>query len=214
MTQEENIKEIKKRFRLAMNGVVSTIQRRQGLDYKINFGVEINRVKGIADDFEQDASLASALWKENIRESKLMAIFLMPVAEFSPERADEWLADAKFTEIAENVVKHLIAPQPFAAEKATEYIGMEEGLFAYCGYLIFTHLLRTMQPLSQEQEARFLAGAAAVLATCTPGSRVVQRCAYNALSLYIERYDARERVMSAAPSYEEDAPLASLLQEF
>jgi hypothetical protein len=42
------IKEIKTQLRLSMNGIVSTHQRRQGLDYKINFGVEIPRLKEIA----------------------------------------------------------------------------------------------------------------------------------------------------------------------
>ena len=45
---QQTIKEIKKQLRLSMNGVVSTLQRRQGLDYKINFGVEIPRLKEIA----------------------------------------------------------------------------------------------------------------------------------------------------------------------
>ena len=47
-TVQDEVREIKKSLRLAMNGVVSTLQRRQGLNYKINFGVEIPRLKGIA----------------------------------------------------------------------------------------------------------------------------------------------------------------------
>jgi hypothetical protein len=54
----EKIKEIKKELRLAMNGVVSSIQRNQGVNYKINFGVEIPRIKGIAGKFEKDEELA------------------------------------------------------------------------------------------------------------------------------------------------------------
>ena len=73
---QQTIKEIKKQLRLSMNGVVSTLQRRQGLDYKINFGVEIPRLKEIALRYSKDVELAEELWKENIRESKLLAIFL------------------------------------------------------------------------------------------------------------------------------------------
>ena len=44
MDIHSTILDIKKSLRLSMNGVVSTLQRRQGLDYKINFGVEIPRI--------------------------------------------------------------------------------------------------------------------------------------------------------------------------
>ena len=53
----DEVREIKKSLRLAMNGIVSTLQRRQGLDYKINFGVEIPRLKGIADAHAKNFSL-------------------------------------------------------------------------------------------------------------------------------------------------------------
>ena len=55
------IKEIKTQLRLSMNGIVSTHQRRQGLDYKINFGVEIPRLKEIAARYTKDETLAEHL---------------------------------------------------------------------------------------------------------------------------------------------------------
>ena len=64
----ETTKKIKQSLRLSMNGIVSTHQRRQGLDYKINFGVEVPRLKTIAQEYPQDRELAEALWQENIRE--------------------------------------------------------------------------------------------------------------------------------------------------
>ena len=74
----ETTKRIKQSLRLSMNGIVSMHQRRQGLDYKINFGVEIPRLKSIAQEYAQDKELATTLWNDNIRECKLLAIFLLP----------------------------------------------------------------------------------------------------------------------------------------
>ena len=79
----DEVREIKKSLRLAMNGVVSTLQRRQGLDYKINFGVEIPRLKGIAETHKKNKELAAALWQDNIRECKMLAILLIPEEEYS-----------------------------------------------------------------------------------------------------------------------------------
>ena len=39
MDTQEKIREIKKQFRLFMNGVVSQSMREKGLDYKLNFGI-------------------------------------------------------------------------------------------------------------------------------------------------------------------------------
>lgn len=65
----DQIKDIKTQFRLAMNGVASTQMREQGLIYKLNFGIELPRLRTIASEYAPNHELAQALWKENIRES-------------------------------------------------------------------------------------------------------------------------------------------------
>ena len=52
METNETIREIKKQFRLFMNGVVSQSMREKGLEYKVNFGIELPRLKEIAAKFE------------------------------------------------------------------------------------------------------------------------------------------------------------------
>ena len=44
MDVHEIIKDIKGQFRLFMNGVVSQSMREKGLDYKLNFGIELPRL--------------------------------------------------------------------------------------------------------------------------------------------------------------------------
>ena len=65
----ETIKDIKSKFRLFMNGMVSQSMREKGMEYKLNFGIEYPRIKEIAAGYEPDHELAQALWKENIRET-------------------------------------------------------------------------------------------------------------------------------------------------
>ena len=64
----ETTKKIKQSLRLSMNGIVSAHQRSQGLNYKINFGVEIPRLKELANQYEKSEPLDTALWQDNIRE--------------------------------------------------------------------------------------------------------------------------------------------------
>ncbi len=88
MELTEQLKEIKTQLRLSMNGAVSQSMREKGLVYKLNFGVELPRIKSIAAAYEKDHALAQALWKEDIRECKILAGLLQPVDSFLPEIAD------------------------------------------------------------------------------------------------------------------------------
>ena len=66
MDIKEQLKDIKTQLRLSMNGAVSQSMREKGLLYKLNFGVELPRIKMIAEGYEKNHNLAQALWKENI----------------------------------------------------------------------------------------------------------------------------------------------------
>ena len=56
---------------------------------------ELPRIKGIAAGYEKDHSLAQALWKEDIRECKILAGLLQPVESFLPDIADIWVEDIR-----------------------------------------------------------------------------------------------------------------------
>ena len=54
MDLHEQLKEIKTQLRLSMNGAVSQSMREKGLIYKLNFGVELPRIKAIAGEYEKN----------------------------------------------------------------------------------------------------------------------------------------------------------------
>lgn len=188
----DEVREIKKSLRLAMNGIVSTLQRRQGLDYKINFGVEIPRLKGIAEAHEKNSELASVLWQDNIRECKMLAIFLIPEDGYGAV-ADKWIEEVRFTEIADQLAMHLLCRLPEAWKKALQWIEKEEGLYGYCGFLTISHLVRRNERPSAEQEQTFFNSIIAI--DRQEGQGVTARCALNALTNYLDRFqDATARL--------------------
>ena len=179
----EKIREIKKELRLAMNGVVSSIQRNHGLNYKINFGVEIPRIKGIAGEFEKDEELAKRLWQDNIRECKMLAIFLMPESGYA-HVAEQWIAETPFTEIADHLTMVILSKLPDAATKALEWIQNNEGMFRYCGFMTLTHLFRRGVELDKEQECTYLATARNIEEV--ESRKTVIMAAYNSLGHYCD----------------------------
>ena len=164
----EKIKEIKKSLRLSMNGIVSAHQRRQGLNYKINFGVEIPRLKEIAAGHGKSSSLAQNLWQENIRECKLLAIFLYPAEEFDTATAEKLIAECEFTEIADHLSRTLLATLPEALKASLRWATAENEMTRYCGYSTLSNLFTKKAVLSDEEEKTYYGALKNTLHT--PGS--------------------------------------------
>ena len=152
----ETIREIKSKFRLFMNGMVSQSMRDRGLEYKLNFGIEYPRVKELAAQYEPNHELAQALWKENIRECKIMAGLLQPVDTFYKEIAEIWIEDMRYPELAEYTVMNLFQQLPYAPEVVFEWIADDRLYFQMCGYLLIARLFMKGMKLNERAEAEFL----------------------------------------------------------
>jgi len=142
MSVQERILEIKQKLRLNMNGVASTGMREAGIGYKLNFGVGIPSLKQIASETGKDAELAAALWKEDIRECRILAALVYPEDEFLPDLADLWIEQIEFPDLAEMCSMYLFSRMQGAAEAAFRWIASENAMARYCGFLTLAHLLR------------------------------------------------------------------------
>ena len=79
----DKVKEIKRSFRLLMNGVTAQSMRDKGVGYKINWGASFLHLKEMAAEYGKDYDLAIELWKEDIRECKILATLIMPAEKMS-----------------------------------------------------------------------------------------------------------------------------------
>lgn len=190
METQETIREIKKQFRLFMNGVVSQSMREKGLDYKLNFGIELPRLKEIAAKFDKNHDVAQALWKENIRECKILAGLLQPVETFYPEIADIWIEDMRYPEIAELTCMNLFQHLPYASGKAFEWMADEREYFQFCGYMLMARLLMKDNEMNERAENEFIDQAMTALQGETG---IVCRAASTALRRYAFQEPAHAR---------------------
>ena len=140
MDLAEQVRDIKAQFRLSMNGVASSRMREQGLVYHLNFGIELPRLREIASEYTPNHELAQILWKENIRESKILATILMPVDRFIPQLADIWVEQIPTQEIAEIAVMNLFQRLPYASSIAFRWVSDYREIFQVCGFLLLTRL--------------------------------------------------------------------------
>lgn len=176
------LKEIKTQLRLAMNGSASAIMRERGLKYKLNFGVELPRIKQIASQFEKNHDLAQALWKEDIRECKILAGLLQPIDTFFPEIMDIWIETMPSVEIAEMTCMHLFQYLPYAPQKSLQLIANEGEYQQICGYLTIARLLMKKNDMTERAENELLDQA---VVSYLGGSFAVRKAVMTALKKYM-----------------------------
>lgn len=183
MDLHEQLKDIKTQLRLSMNGAVSQSMREKGLVYKLNFGVELPRIKGIAAAYEKNHTLAQALWKEDIRECKILAGLLQPVETFLPEIADIWIDTMPTVEIAELTSMNLFQHLPYAPAKAFRWMADERELAQVCGFLTIARLLQKKGDMEDRVANEFLDQAVSCFLA---GSYAVRNAVSAALRRFME----------------------------
>ena len=145
MTTQEQVKEIKQSFRQMMDGAVAQSMRDKGLNYHLNWGATLPRLHEMADEIGKNYDLAIALWKENVRECKILATMTMPADKMLPEVVDIWMEQVPSQEIAEQVAFNLWQHLPFAPEKAFQWIASEREYEELCGFHVLSRLFMNGQ---------------------------------------------------------------------
>lgn len=166
-----------------MNGVASALMRESGIDYKLNFGVELPRLQDIARQFPPDHTLAQDLWKENIRECKILATMLQPTETFYPEIADIWVESIRQAELSQQLVMNLLVRMPYASDKAFRWMADERPMFRYTGFLLLARLFMNGAVMNERAELEFLDQAEASLHDESLPVRKATRCALQKYAL-------------------------------
>jgi 3-methyladenine DNA glycosylase AlkD len=139
-TVEETIRSIRKDLRLSMNGVVTASMREKGMSYGMNFGVKLPDIRRIASHYIPDKELAESLWKQDVRELKIIATMLYPPDEFFREDAARWVIEIPNQEIREQACMNLFSKTDFADELVNGWVNQEEEEMRITGYGLFARL--------------------------------------------------------------------------
>jgi len=125
-----DMQRVKRRLFAMRNGALAEQMRRGGLQYRINFGLNLPQIKEIAasevassPDSATLINLAKDLWaNESTRESRLLAPMIFPPDVFPQTLAVEWLAQAQTTEVADVLCHSLLRKLPCAKDVAMELL--------------------------------------------------------------------------------------------
>ena len=201
----ETIKEIKQSFRLMMDGAVAQSMRDKGLNYHLNWGATLPRLQAKAEEIRLLVigsrlmvnlyDLSIALYKENVRECKILATMLMPAEEILPEVVDIWQEQIPSQEIAEQLAFNLYQHLPFAAEKAYQWIASDKEYDQLCGFHILSRLFMNGQEPNERGINEYLDQALCALQGPFPS---VRKAALQSLQRFAELGILYERLAKSA----------------
>ena len=156
MNIDEQVKSIKQSFRQMMDGSVAQSMRDKGVNYRLNWGATLPRLREKADEIGKNYNLAIALWKEDVRECKILATMVMPAEQMLPEVVDIWMEQTPSLEIAEQAAFNLYQYLPFAGEKAYQWLASDDDLQQICGYHVLSRLFMRKQELNERGISEYL----------------------------------------------------------
>ena len=197
MTEETNekLKAIKRSFRTVMNGVASHSMREKGVGYKLNWGVSLVHLREMAATYGKDYDLAIALWKEDIRECKILATLIMPAERLLPEVADIWLEQTTSQELAEMLAANLLKDVSYAPEIAYRWMASDSDIRQICGFCILSRLFMRGQEPNERGINEFLDQAVTALLGTSVG---VRHAAWNSTNRFAELGEDYEAIAKKA----------------
>ncbi len=136
----ETIMQIKRSFRLLMNGPASQSMREKGIGYKLNWGVPFIELKKMAAEYGKNYELAIELWKEDIRECKILATLIMPAEKMLPEITDLWMEQVQTQEMAEMLSFNLLTYVSYAPVIAYQWMASDKPLYQIAGFQLLANL--------------------------------------------------------------------------
>ena len=202
MEIQDVVKEIKQSFRQMMDGSIAQSMRDKGVGYHLNWGATIPRLREKADElstlYTQHSTLydlAIALWKENVRECKILATMLMPPDEILPEVVDIWMEQTETLEVAEQASMNLYCRLPYAPQKAYQWIASDKPLYQLCGFHVLSRLFMNGQEPNERGINEFIDQAIAALHS---PELMVRKAANNCLQRFADLGLVYERLVQSA----------------
>ena len=191
----QKLMKIKRSFRLLMSGPTSQSMTQKGLGYKINWGVPFIELKKMALEYGKDYELAIELWKEDIRECKILATLIMPAEKMLPEITDIWMEQVKSQEMAEMLAFNLLQHVDYAPAIAYEWIATDKTFYEIAGFQQLARLFANGQEANERGINEFLDQAAVALQGDNMG---IKHAAANCVLRFADLGEEYEKIARAA----------------
>lgn len=192
---QDTVGEIKRSFRLRMNGVVSASMRQKGVQGYLNWGIQFPELKQMAQQYDKDYDLALALWKENVRECKILSTLLMPPHTMPQDMVSLWMEQIESQEIAEYATYNVFQYVDDASIFAYLWMSSDRQLEQSCGFNLISCLFKQGAEPSERDINEFVDQAIAALSDT---SLAVRHAASNSLVSFSSLGELQQNIVDSA----------------
>lgn len=197
MTTTEKVVALMRRLKIEMNGAVTDAMREYGggrQGYGLNYGVSLPTIRDVAREYVPDHELALALWRQDVREMKLAALFVDDPSQVAAAQMEAWAGEWRVTELAEQCAMQLFWKSPDAFKQAAAWARLSpcEGALKRLAAFYMFGKLAAVFAVSDDEILSLLSAPAIFGPTATERS-----AAYALREIYRHRPELRERVMEA-----------------
>ena len=123
------------RLRKEMNGAALDTMCYFGADYERNYGVQIYAIRNLAREIGTDHDLAVSFYTENIREVRLVALWIADAERVEVADFDFWAFGIINSEVAEQASHALLSRISPISELLSAWCSSDNALLAYCALL-------------------------------------------------------------------------------
>jgi len=148
-------KELKKRFRSRENGPAVESMNRMGLIYKKNHGVGISELKQIADDYKYNSELAEFLWKQNIREAKIISLMIENPKEINNEKINKILKGIDNIELAEQACINLLEKVEEILPQIKNWLINDNKYYKITGLILISRIVKIKKDIKDNDLLKF-----------------------------------------------------------
>ena len=123
------------RLRKEMNGAALDTMCYFGADYGRNYGVQIYAIRNLAREIGTDHELAKSFYTENIREVRLVALWIADAERVEVADFPFWAEGIINSEVAEQASHALLSRIAPISELLSAWCSSDNALLAYCALL-------------------------------------------------------------------------------
>ncbi len=122
-------------LRRERNGLVADTMRFYGRPYGLNLGVSLPTVRTIARAEERDHAWARMLYRQEVRELRLAALWLADPKQVTESEWSEWGAGVVNSEVAEECAFALMSRVPQAERWMAAWLASDDELLQYAALM-------------------------------------------------------------------------------
>lgn len=140
---EKKFRQLLQMIQMRKNGDVADAMKKNGINYKMNWGVSLVELREIARTYSPDHLLALKLWNKQWRETMILATILDEPEKVTEEQMDFRTKGFETAEMAEQASSNLWIQTKFAFAKALEWCRGKKHLVRFTGIHLTGRLAMT-----------------------------------------------------------------------